>query len=74
MQTLFLWPCRCIRETWGIRVINMHSDSKLNNVDENTYNLYMFGSIHPTKAGYLEWWTPYMENYPYKFGIDPFFL
>lgn len=27
----------------------------------------MADKIHPTKAGYLEWWTPKMEQYIYKY-------
>ena len=23
----------------------------------------MANGIHPTQAGYLEWWTPFMEDY-----------
>jgi hypothetical protein len=27
----------------------------------------MADTIHPTKAGDLEWWTPKMEEYLYEF-------
>lgn len=27
----------------------------------------MADKIHPTKAGYLEWWTPKMEQYIYDY-------
>ena len=29
--------------------------------------LYMFDGIHPTQAGYLNWWTPKMEAYLYDY-------
>ena len=25
------------------------------------YNTYMFDEVHPTRAGYVEWWTPVMD-------------
>ena len=28
----------------------------------------MADEIHPTKAGYLEWWTPKMEEFLYQFA------
>ena len=52
-----------LQEKWGIGVIDLYHDEELNNIDEETYNLYMYDEIHPTKAGYLEWWTPVIESY-----------
>mgnify|MGYP000715422101 CR=1 FL=1 len=31
------------------------------------YEVYMADPVHPTQAGYLEWWTPKMEEYLYQF-------
>ena len=25
------------------------------------YNTYMFDEVHPTRAGYVEWWTPVID-------------
>lgn len=48
---------------WGIGVIDMWNDEKLNNISDNERKLYMNdGTIHPTKAGYLKWWTPVIED------------
>ena len=33
-----------------------------NNITDEQKSLYMADSIHPTQAGYLEWWTPVFEN------------
>lgn len=51
-----------IREKWGIAVIDMWNDGGFNEITPEQRSLYMADSIHPTKAGYLEWWTPYMEK------------
>ncbi len=51
----------------GTGVIDMYSDADFNNITEEQRSLYMADSIHPTKAGYLEWWTPYLEEYLYSF-------
>ena len=52
-----------VQEKWGIGVINMWDDEEFNDIDSRTRQLYMNDDIHPLKAGYLLWWTPYMEKY-----------
>lgn len=52
-----------IQAKWDIGVIDMWNDAELNNIPESDYKLYMTDGIHPTQAGYLKWWTPYMEAY-----------
>ena len=52
-----------IQVKWDIGVIDMWNDAALNNISGADYKLYMANGIHPTQAGYLLWWTPYMENY-----------
>lgn len=37
-----------------------YSNKEFNNISAEERSLYMADNIHPTKAGYLEWWTPYM--------------
>lgn len=51
-----------IANKWGISVIDMWNDVDFNVITEEQRSLYMADDIHPTRAGYLEWWTPYMEN------------
>ena len=46
-----------------INVINLFEDQEFNSISKEERNLYMADDIHPTKAGYLLWWTPYIEKY-----------
>ena len=41
-----------------IKVLDLWNDPDMNTVSPEDYKLYMADPIHPTKAGYLEWWTP----------------
>ena len=52
-----------LQEKWGIGIIDLWNSLDVN-IDE--YDLYMADSIHPTQAGYLEWWTPAMEEVLYS--------
>lgn len=52
-----------IADKWDISVIDMWNDDGFNTITEEQRALYMADSIHPTQAGYLEWWTPYMETF-----------
>lgn len=51
-----------LSEKWDIGIIDMYSDEEFNDIDDTSYELYMRDEKHPTKAGYLLWWTPYMEQ------------
>ena len=58
-----------IQEKWGIGIIDLWNDEEMKNVDSELKKLYMNdGTIHPTQAGYLEWWTPKMEQVLYEYG------
>ncbi len=48
-------------------VIDLYTDESFNAITEAQRELYMADKIHPTKAGYLEWWTPKMEEYIYLY-------
>ncbi len=50
-----------LRDKWGISVIDLYADEAFNAIDTERYAFYMFDPIHPTKAGYYEWWFPKME-------------
>ncbi len=56
-----------IQAEYGVGVIDMYTDEAFNDITEEQRSLYMADAIHPTKAGYLEWWTPKMEEYLYGF-------
>ena len=51
-----------LQEKWDIIVIDMWNDNEFNAAGNEYLNLYMADSIHPTKAGYLKWWLPYMKE------------
>ena len=51
-----------IQAKWEISVIDMWNDETFNDISDEQRTLYLADSIHPTKAGYLEWWTPYFES------------
>lgn len=52
-----------LQEKWGIGIIDMWNGLDVTTVD---FELYMADDIHPTQAGYLEWWTLFMEEELYK--------
>ena len=56
-----------IQTEYGIGVIDLYTDEAFNDITAEQYELYMADAIHPTRAGYLEWWTPKMEEYLYEF-------
>lgn len=51
-----------IQEKWDIGVIDLWN-SEINNIPKEKYNLYMANGIHPTRAGYRDWWTPEFRKY-----------
>ena len=51
-----------LQEKWGIGVLNLWSDDSFNTISDADRALYMFDTVHPTKAGYREWWCPEMER------------
>ncbi len=51
-----------LKDKWKIGVIDLYRDEAFNDIPEEDYALYMFDPIHPTKAGYIEWWMPKMEE------------
>ena len=51
-----------LQEKWNIGIIDMDTDEAFNTIDKETYDLYMYDPIHPTKAGYTKWWFPKMEK------------
>ncbi len=50
-----------LKDKWNIGVIDLYTDEAFNTVSEEAYALYMYDPIHPTKAGYIQWWMPKME-------------
>lgn len=54
-----------VQRKWGIGVIDLWDDAGFNDLSAEKRSLYMADAVHPTKAGYLQWWTPAMEAYVY---------
>lgn len=52
-----------IQQKWDIGVIDLWNSTEMNAVSEEEYKLYMVNGIHPSKAGYRDWWTPVFEAY-----------
>jgi lysophospholipase L1-like esterase len=53
---------------WGIGVLDLWNDDTFNNITGKQRTLWMKDTIHPTKAGYMEWWTPTVEKFLYTYA------
>lgn len=51
-----------LQEKWGIGVLDLWSSDDFNNISDADRKLYMADGIHPTKAGYRDWWGPELER------------
>lgn len=51
-------------EGYEVGIIDLFNDKEFNDlVDDKTYLWMMSDPIHPKKAGYSKWWSPYFANY-----------
>ena len=55
-----------IQRKWDIALIDQWNDAAFNVNTTEQRSRYMAEPIHPTREGYLEWWTPYLER---KIGV-----
>lgn len=53
---------RRVREKWGIQIIDLWQDTSDHPLPPEKEALYMADPVHPTKAGYLEYWLPRFES------------
>ncbi len=51
-----------VQKEYDIIIIDLWNDEEFNNITEEERKLYMLDDVHPTKAGYLEWWLPKFEE------------
>ena len=51
-----------IQRKWDIALIDLWNDSIFNDITAGQRSRYMADPIHPTREGYLEWWTPYFKR------------
>jgi lysophospholipase L1-like esterase len=57
---------KLIAQKRGIGVIDLFSDASFNALANAHYTYWMSDSIHPFRAGYRAWWTPYIREYLYQ--------
>ncbi len=50
-------------ESVNVDVIDLFNDVEFNSITKELYSNYMFDAIHPFRKGYLEWWTPKVEEF-----------
>lgn len=53
---------REIRDLYRIGMIDLWADDAFNTLPEEKRALYMYDGIHPTMAGYRDWWGPELER------------
>ena len=57
-----------IQEKWGIGVVDMYHNEEMTALyGTDLYNEYMHDEVHPCRKGYVEWWTPVIEEYLTEF-------
>ena len=47
-----------LREKWNISVLDLWNDAQFNDLTQDERKLYLADAIHPTQAGYKDWWLP----------------
>ena len=52
---------------YGVGLIDLYCDTAFNAIGDAERALYMADPIHPTREGYLQWWTPKMEEYLFAY-------
>ena len=52
-----------LEDKWHIGIIDLWNDEEMNKVTANQKRIYMYDSIHPTRAGYRDWWGPKFAEY-----------
>ena len=55
-----------IQKKWDFTVIDLWNDEEINNITEEKEEIYLIDHIHPTKAGYKEWWLPKFQKTLYE--------
>ncbi len=51
-----------LQEKWGIGILDLWTDDAFNDISSSQRNTYMSDFIHPTRAGYRDWWGPEQEK------------
>ena len=45
-----------VQKKWNITVIDLWNNDEINSITDEDRKVYLVDHIHPTKAGYKEWW------------------
>ena len=51
-----------LQAKWGIGLLNLWDDDEFNTITAAQRKLWMADAVHPTKAGYRDWWCPELER------------
>ncbi len=51
-----------LKDKYGIGVLDLWHGGEFNNIPDADRAVYMNDNIHPTKAGYRDWWGPELEK------------
>lgn len=60
---------RLIAADKQIILIDLYNNDDFNDITQEERKHYMADNVHPTRAGYLKWWTPEMEKVLYEMCI-----
>ena len=55
-----------IQKKWDITVIDLWNSEEINSITDEQRKIYLVDHIHPTKAGYKEWWLPEFQKCLYE--------
>lgn len=55
-----------IQKKWSITVIDLWNNDEINSITDEERKVYLVDHIHPTKAGYKEWWLPEFRKCLYE--------
>lgn len=45
-----------VQKKWDIKILDLWNNDEINSISDEKRKLYLIDPIHPTKAGYKEWW------------------
>ena len=51
-----------IRDKWDIGILDLWAPESFNDISDELRSLYMLDPIHPSRAGYRDWWGPEQER------------
>lgn len=51
-----------LKDKYGFIILDLWNEKEFNDIPDDLRKLYMADPIHPTKAGYRDWWGPEIEK------------